>query len=218
MKKATVATIVIILSGIFLVSAAAYEFIPSVKRMFVSEHADIPAFIDSSMDIRKEGSIDKLKALSAVGFTSANSKIKNIENRKLTDSVFSGYKYISDEVLGRLLEKFKLAYSVVSDFTCPVPDENLKEIEAFRTKHPVVEKVVEINPYDVNISLNTLRQARVDGKVKFFITNKNQFLIVATSTCFTRTQGGFTPDGKMVVKDPIVLYPVDGGHIIVTSW
>lgn len=213
--------IVIALYVIASVATAAY-FIPSVRNLFVvSEHPDIPAFIDSSMDIRKEGSIEKLKSLTEVGFTSFNSKLRLIENRRLYDSIYGGKKFISDEVLGELLKKFNLAYSYVSEFTCDVPDYNLKEIEAFRVKHPLVEKEVEHRGSWIVFSDDGQPQGgiRIDDKTgRIYRTDTNDFLIVAPSTCLKNTIGGYDKDGNALVKDPIVLYKVESGYIIVTSW
>lgn len=217
MKKSTVTGLVIAFAMITLTSAAAYEFIPAVKKMFVSEHPDIPAFIEKSMAANKQEDIGKLKSLSDLGFTSFETKLKNIENRRKIDSVFSGYRFISDEVLGELLKKFRLAYSVVSDFTCEVPDANLKEIKDFRAKHPLVEKEEEV--YDVLVFGGVSPEFRWDDKTgQVFRVTTNEFLIVAPSTCLVNTMGGYSIDGKEIVKDPIVLYQVDGGYIIVTSW
>lgn len=217
MKKLLVAVIF----GVLLISAAAaYRFIPSVRNLFiVSEHPDIPAFIDSSMDIRKEGDVEKLKSLTEVGFTSFNSKLRRIENRKLYDSIYSGKRFISDEVLGDLLKKFNLAYSTVSDFICEVPDFNLKEIRDFSTKYPVGEVVEEEITGGFMWTDGQVNNIRRDEKTgALYYRTRNDLLIVAPSTCLKSTIGGYTPDGKAIVKDPIVLYKVESGYIIVTSW
>lgn len=209
MKKIVIA----LAFGLVLISAAAaYRYIPAVKKMFVSEHPDIPAFIDEQMNIKDD--LTKLKSLSEAGFTSVDSKLKIVEYKKRYDSLYAGHKFISDGVLGELLKKFNLAYSRVSDYVGEVPDVNLSEINRFRIKHPFEVKDQRVDGMFLLGDFEVWR----DENGHFYRKVDNEFLIVAPSTGFTRTIGGYTVDGKQIVKDPIVLYKVEGGHIIVTSW
>lgn len=219
MKKSLIA---LIITCVALFAAASYHFIPSVKRIFVvSEHPDIPTFIDRSMDKKTDGDIEKLKSLSEAGFTSLDWKIKYIEKRREYDSIYNGHRFISDGVLTELLKQFKLAYGEVANFTCEVPDKNLNEIKEFRSKHPLVDRRTDMRDgiFLVGRGWEERSQVYRDAKTgQIYRIEKNDFLIVAQSTCFTSTIGGYDPDGGMIVKDPIVLYKVEGGYIIVTSW
>lgn len=217
--KRLIATIIF---GVLLISAAAlYRLKPEIfKRMVVSESADIPHFIDTSMNIPPQyTNIEKMKSLSDAGFEFFKLKLRDLEIRKEYDSVYAGHKFISNEVLGGLLKKFNLAYSGIASFTCDVPNINLKEIKAFLSKHPIVTKEERVGDGIFSIPPRDRPKLHRNPETgELFMDVTNELLIVAPSTCFTTIIGGYTVDGKQIIKDPIVLYKVESGHIIVTSW
>lgn len=198
---------VIIFCLVSLLTAGAVSYYPEIKKMFVSENPDIPKFITESMAAYRSENLDKVKQLSGLGFSQYSLKLQALENIKKYDSIYAGYTFITDEVFDNLLKTFKLAYAWIDQYTGDVPNENAINIKNFVTKYPLGDKKMSIG----------LHNLTVDGTL-VIDPEKEQLLIICPTGFLVRTEGGYTPDGEEIIKDPIVLHKVDGGYIIVTSW
>jgi hypothetical protein len=112
------------------------------------------AKISKSLDTDKQALVEKCVRLKNLGFIStkevkeANEEIKRIENLKrenenkkeLIKAIdyfsfhYPNYKFITEDSVKRICEKYGLVYGPVKKYTGTVPDKNLEHIEKFSVR------------------------------------------------------------------------------------
>lgn len=130
------------------------ELIEEIHESFYTEVDKLlaSAKLVNSLDTNKQVLIDKCRRLEALGFTNtkevqeARIEIQRLnllkeENRKkneLTDAInyfsfkYPNYKFITEESVKKICEKYNLIYGSTDRYIGTVPDKNLKHIEDFK--------------------------------------------------------------------------------------
>lgn len=129
-------------------------------------------------------------------------------------------QFIDSSSLEELCKKYGLVYAPAEYFNQEIPEENLKEIEAFKLK-----KEDHVKQYWTFRTVNELRTVYTEKETDGMwgvIRHQNSagFNVVATKDMFDVPQG-FKFSGSTLraqVKDPIVLMLVPKGFLIVTAW
>lgn len=124
------------------------------------------------------------------------------------------YRFIDEESVNNICNKYNLYLTYSNRYIAEIPDKNIEEIINFRVKRKDYREVsrglmFHISPmYDMS-TFNTKPQGdSIKGKDLMIIAPEHKL----------NTQG-LTKIGRTLVKDdPIVLQPVNGGYLIVTSW
>lgn len=144
------------------------EIIEEIHETFYTEVDRLlaEAKILKPLDTDKQDLIDKSARLKSLGFTNTNevstseseiARLKKLENENLTkDNLreainyfsfkYPHYKFITEESVIKICEKYNLVYSEVSNYIGEVPDANLEHIENFKIEE-IDECYLEIVSY-----------------------------------------------------------------------
>lgn len=213
----------------------------------------------NSLETDKQSVIDKCKRLKSLGFARAKEVVEgeeeirrieklekeNEEKKDLIEAIkyfrdkYPIYKFITEESVERICEKYGLVYGGISNYIGTVPDKNLKHMENFKisdadTCYSITESRMYSSPktqyanedgyerekrnyFDIELS------KRISSSYyKSF--NKCPLEIAAPMQDFDM-QGKTVEKHKIVkapVPDPIVLQPVifknKKHYLIVTAW
>lgn len=225
--------------------------------------------------------VDRQKALrlAAIGFSKAKPvrdaeglTVRVGEAQQTTDDIqwcrenYPLYKYISEEELQKVCQKYGLQYSHSFKYTGDIPEKNLAEIEAFKPKkeqanYPSADRTVEwlsgnrrsrrsghdasmelyrqqlqaqmqytssvqpvyasVTPTGWAVDMNALSQEYANSGAMYFHSQAqtSTFMIAAPPQDFeVNTMIGDHMQGAKLVHDPIVLYPVRRGFLIISKW
>jgi hypothetical protein len=196
--------------------------------------------------------INKADRLSALGFSNTKetqlaSKISNIldsvnkvnhEKQKLKEAItyFSNkyplYKFITEESVKKICEKYNLIYGSVNKYIGTVPDKNLLEIENFKIddndelweKHSGSGRIIYTHKSEA-LYKNKIAETTMFGRHTYGYLTKANMEIAAPTKDFN-TEGMIVSDFKLINKieipDPVVLKPViynsSKYYLIVTVW
>lgn len=191
----------------------------------------------SSME-NSEFNLDKIERLKKLGFTSNNSVVKE-DNRKSQLEVIEKdlsiinhykkkyplYKFIKEDGVKSICEKYGLILGKISSFTGVVPNKNLEEMENFN-KDNIKEDMCYYEMYRLGMIRTKPKQISYEQYKKYRIDDysysvDDQFQICAPPKDFKLDHNEEIDDFKIVTKkieDPIVLFPVRDGYLIVTAW
>lgn len=201
------------------------KVIEKIHRKF--DNAEEKILAEAKQIIATHKKKDLLKRLEDVGFSQAEPVKKAKEVRRSEQLVeliesyrvtFPTYKFITEEIVNKICEKYGLVFSFADNYIGDIPEKNLTEIEQFVKRNNIeVEKPVT---YDVgngiitfNISSFSFWGQRSD---EFSEPHTKKFKIVAPEKDFETKNK--VKKGYELIDDPIVLWPVKGGYIIVTKW
>lgn len=248
-KKVTLNNISVHKSTEQLVREIHEDFFTEVDKLLAD------AKISRSLETSKQELIEKSKRLQNLGFSGtkevleANEELLRIkkledENKLKIDLIqaieyfsikYPQYKFITEESVIKICEKYGLIYGEVSKYKGIVPDKNLKQMEEFqidkldqcclqtRTFYHFgskEKKIINYNTYlsrkDHNNSLDryeyydyTICPLEIAGPAKDFYTDGMQIT-------------NFKLEEKIQIPDPVVLQPVfykDKKYfLIVTAW
>ena len=206
--------------------------------------AEANAIIAKDFDTSKG---DRLKKL---GFGLSKSAVvsdKNIaekkENTELIKNIlhfrtyYPAYKFITDEVVKTICEKYGLVFGPADKYIGDIPEKNVAEIETFklrkedfidekatwssmdfqdlwdRANRHLERKYMPIGPISL-IGSSELSVGPYQAKTK-----KPAFKIVAPEKDFNMQN--MQKKGHKIelhIPDPIVLQPVKGGYLIISKW
>lgn len=139
------------------------------------------------------------------------------------------HKFITEDQVKAVCEKYGLLCGSVSDFIGFVPDKNLKEIENFKINVDDIKidwriehnYIGSSNPHSFRTydsALEYKNQIDSENKLRLGVYKKYCFKICAPLKDFNITRkrvSGY----NLIEDDPIVLAPVKGGgYLIVTAW
>ena len=132
------------------------EIIEEIHETFYTEVDRLlaDAKISKSLDTDKQDVIDKSARLKDLGFNSTKEveesdketgrlrslEMDNIRKEHLVKAInyfsfkYPNYKFITEESVKKICEKYNLVYGEVNRYEGEVPDENLKHIEDFKVK------------------------------------------------------------------------------------
>lgn len=126
------------------------EIIEEIHESFYTEVDKLleSAKISKSIESQKESLIDKRNKLVALGFTNTKEVQEAniaIDNLKKSESIISAinyfsqkyplYKFITEDSVIKICEKYNLVYGDSSKYIGKVPDKNLKEMQNFKIEN-----------------------------------------------------------------------------------
>jgi hypothetical protein len=160
-----------------------------------------------------------------------NRKAELIEAIKYFSQKYPQYKFITEESVSKICEKYGLVYGLVSNYIGTVPDKNLEQMEQFKI-HDEDKCYIKksSSAYSDNIEICKMpdefeRKMRISS---YFSVSYSQCpLEIAAPIKDFNTQGKELKGNKLVAKkieipDPVVLQPVyykgTKHYLIVTAW
>jgi hypothetical protein len=199
------------------------------------------------LDTDKQEIIDKAKRLEKLGFKNTKDsdlarkekqrlndlQVENSKKQELKEAIlyFSNkyplYKFITEDSVKKICEKYNLTYGEVNFYRGDVPDKNLKEIENFKVdKEDLVYRY-----YDTYTNLERTNYSYEEIKSKLdykWVNDTDRYklpLEIAAPLKDFNSSGMEVKDfklSKIEIPDPIVLQPVLYNHtkhyLIVTAW
>jgi len=187
----------------------------------------------------KINNLPKVERLKKLGFTATEEVIeaadklskvqvsqelsKKIEHYKMQ---YPFYKFISQEQLDKICEKYGLIYGEISLYKGFVPEKKLEAIEEFKKvikESDCKKRVGTISTYGRNKGEIEWDDGVGGGKypsISKKVTDVEPLIIAAPSKDFDLTKmevKNYKIQHK-VVPDPVVMQPVDKGYLIVTAW
>jgi hypothetical protein len=220
------------------------------KEFFTS--SDILLEEASNILNKKESDLHKIDRLKNIGFNKTKEVVENdslVQKKKLSEELsqiikdysfrYPNNKFITEENVTAICDKYNLFLGNIEDFKGFVPDKNLIEIENFKLQEKDFVNVFHLpkgyvsfiwRQGDFTISelcdllgakfpegviLEMARTLRVSGK-------KRDKLKIAAPLKDFDLNGKITSHRKIVnaipPDDPIVLQSVPGGYLILTAW
>lgn len=196
------------------------------------------AKVFNSLDTDKQALLDKCERLTKLGFSKSkevqeatveinrlnNLKIENEEKKKLIDAInyfsqkYPLYKFITEESVKKICEKYGLIYGEISNYIGTIPDKNLKEIEDFKISEDDEAYTVDsifmtelgsINEEPVFMTFKNTQSIN-DTKYYRYSIEKSKLVIAAPISDFDTKKMKIENHQliKVPVQDPIVLKPV----------
>jgi len=235
------------------------EIIEEIHDTFYTEVDRLldSAKIDNSLETDKQELLDKCERLTALGFAStkevkeAQKEITRIgdlrrdnqEKRKLIRAInhfsfkYPHYKFITEDSVKKICQKYNLVYGEIDRYIGTVPDANIKHMEDFKiseTDECFVYKTISAyslvgvdDQYVTNLKFEELEKEGIgiNYQTAYYTScNKCPLEIVAPVKDFDM-RGKKVSDyniSKIEIPDPIVLKPVlferMKYYLIVTAW
>lgn len=158
--------------------------------------------------------------LAQAGFSKTERGAKHIKAKKEKDealrraNIILDYnhhypmnKFLFESDIEKICGKYDLYHGQAAQFTGFVPEKNLKEIENFKIK-------------DIHRKLASGIGGEEVEKVGNYFVQSTSYDIVAPLKDFDLM--GYHKEGRKIVKnappDPVVLFPVKDGYLIITAW
>jgi hypothetical protein len=233
------------------------SFFTEVDKLFAT------AKISNSLDTNKQALLDKCKRLKALGFTNTKEvkeaeieierlnklQKENEEKQELIEAInffsitYPTYKFITEDSVNKICQKYGLVYGEISRYLGTVPDKNLKHIEQFNVhdKHECYFKQTIYLGMGVSRSMDKKyitkyeheiikeRYEKSDNRLTFSVhsreVNLKCPLEIAAPVKDFNMEGMEVKNNKIQkieIPDPIVFKPVifkDKKHyLIVTAW
>jgi hypothetical protein len=239
------------------------EIIEEIHDSFYTEVDNLlaEAKIEKSLSTDKQDLIEKQNKLTSLGFHNtkevkeANEEIlrlqklekENVSKKELIEAInyfsfkYPYYKFITEESVKKICEKYNLIYSTVDRYTGTVPDSNIKQMLEFKIQEEdeCYEKELSVRGFmrRVNTSLISFQEKEMlkndleysdpifllDDLYRTII-KKLPLEICAPIKDFD-LQGHELKDfklSKIEIPDPVVLQPVffkgKKHYLIVTAW
>jgi hypothetical protein len=172
---------------------------------------------------------ERLKSMSELGFKNAEEvklfnsiefeRNKMEERRELIREYRMEYpfqRFIDIEAVKNICGKYNLLLTKVEDYIAEIPEKNQKEIVNFRVKNKHTR-----NPREVDSWLLDRHYYTHDENAFIEYQNKKvkgKHLLIIAPEHKLNTQNKEREGFILKIKDPIVLQPVNGGYLIVSSW
>lgn len=196
------------------------------------------AKVFNSLDTDKQALLDKCERLTKLGFSKSkevqeatveinrlnNLKIENEEKKELIDAInyfsqkYPLYKFITEESVKKICEKYGLIYGEISNYIGTIPDKNLKEIEDFKISEDDEAYTVnstfmtEWGSFNEKPVFMTFKNTQSINETKYYrySIEKSKLVIAAPISDFDTKKMKIENHQliKVPVQDPIVLKPV----------
>lgn len=225
------------------------------------------AKISHSLDTNMQAQIDKADRLKKLGITSSkevtavqtelkrlrdlqkenDAKSKLIESIEYFSQKYPHYKFITEDSVKKICQKYGLVYGGIGNYTGTVPEKNLQQMEAFKIDEGDKCMIIDIRNYYTSLlgNMEMFEKVQQQYRKESDIINtaspavRNEALsrghyppqgrvyelyIAAPRTDFNM-EGKIISDHKVVdvpVPDPVVLQPVYHNglmhYLVVTAW
>jgi hypothetical protein len=186
-----------------------------------------------------EDRLDTLKKLDSLGFSNTKevTEFRELEKERRQSERLKGLiqkyqskypnnKFINQDAVQAICQKYNLFLCGASDYISDIPEKNQKEIVNFkfnevdyRTPDEMYSFGSLMRDYYIDLSGN-LRFGREEVPEK----NPHREWMPATNCLIMAPENKINMKGKekhghfVRLKDPIVLQPVIGGYLIISSW
>lgn len=215
----------------------------TVKEIHETFFTEINRLLDNakvfnSLDTDKQTLLDKCERLTKLGFYKSKEveeaygeisrlnklKIENEEKKELIDAInyfsqkYPLYKFITEESVKKICEKYGLIYGEISNYIGTIPDKNLKEIEDFKISEDDEAYTVNrsflsawgFHNYDPEFMSFKKTQSIIKYKDDRYSIEKTKIVIAAPISDFDTENMKIEKQQliKVPVQDPIVLKPV----------
>jgi hypothetical protein len=184
---------------------------------------------------------ERLRTLSEMGFSNTKEQEDRVATNQLSgratlakhyEHYYSQNKFVTEEQVTKICKKYGLVRGEALLFTGGIPEKNQREITGFKCR----EEDKRYESYYIYSSGSTTREhityAEFQQKKKerkrrddssysrdWKHTCSSEFFVVAKSSEFNMSNHE-VKDSKLVLidNDPIVLYSVMGGYLVVSKW
>lgn len=207
------------------------RYSPEVEQIHHEFNTASDRLLEEAKKILKQKVDERGKRLMALGFrgteeakiarrTQESIRLAQLEAEYITRSSqrYPEYKFITKRDAKKIAAKYSLVIGEVGDYRGYVPEENLRDIEHFMSKHGnAIEKArAKSSPY----SFSPMPIISISGRS---YTEPQGMVIVAPAKDFHLSSRQIIQDGVVMTQqeqalDPVVLYPANGGYLIVTAW
>lgn len=172
---------------------------------------------------------NRLKQMNVLGFSNAAEVVefKEIEdkrrNHEYTKNKIEYYKqhyplnkFINEDSVKTICKKYGLLLTEARDYIAEIPEKNQNEIIAFRVIRKDHRYPYEVysNRWMVSMFVRDCYTAELNRDEKIV----GQDLLIIAPEHKLNTRGKIKDGHVLKIKDPIVLQPVEGGYLIVSSW
>lgn len=202
-----------------------YEEVYSAHDLVINESK---SFLENAPQMDEEKFI-RLQSLFDLGFSNAEQvkEFSEMENKKKEYSKrkeFAEYyrvtyplnRFIDFDSVKRVCEKYGLLLCSASKYIADIPEKNQKEIVDFRVKRKDKRTPYELNNillwYHQNICTAKFPDDYFEEKIR------GEDILIMAPEHKLNTEGMKKVGHILKNEDPIVLQPVRGGYLIVTSW
>lgn len=175
-----------------------------------------------------------------LGFTSVGKvketkqKIEDVEKLdKLAKKIkyykekYPGQKFITEEKLNFICKKYGLVIGIPRDFIGNIPPKNRKEMIDFKLNDSnykytktyidfIGNKETEITEEEYEKQMKRIDKTPLLG-LHEYCSKKSNLSVVATPDLFN-LEDKIISNYRIKDKDPIILYPVSGGYLIISKW
>lgn len=237
------------------------QIIEEIHESFFTEVDKLlaDAKIAKSLDTDKQGLIDKCARLKSLGFTNTKEvkeaqteiyrlyelKKENEIKKTLMEAIqyfsfkYPNYKFITEESVKKICQKYGLIYGEIRNYLGTVPDKNLAQMEQFK-----IDEIDELffyeemfwgfgglrsmgRKYITRIEYDSYHQKRQEGHpdYRLSVTCAIAPLEIAAPIKDFNMEGMEIKDfkiSKIEIHDPVVLKPVifkkEKFYLIVTAW
>lgn len=190
---------------------------------------------DFFSDIEKQ---DKAMRLRKLGFDNAEQAVKVNDKLEYYQNKYPLYRYITKKQVVKLCKKYNLVHGKLHEYVGFVPEKNLKEMENFQVNNEDLYEFEQAykDDYYGGINWYTVKKEKVPNSLilklmadpsksyrRSFLhdrvrVTKKQFSICAPIEQFDMVNKEVNDKNEIVMLDPVVLFPVDDGYLIVTAW
>lgn len=232
------------------------KIIEEIHESFYTEVDSLLEYANVRFSEKEENPIEmeKRRRLIDLGFTQSeevkktNSEInkilhakkENLERNELKEAIsyfsqkYPQYKFITEDSVKRICNKYNLIYGPVSRYTGNVPDYNLKQIENFKIKDEDCCTIKKNRHFGIR-HFATEQVELLPNKAKQYDDNYYNMCLITTYNDapleIAAPKSDFNTEGmelkgfklsKIEVPDPVVLHPVyfrgNKHYLIVTAW
>ena len=170
-----------------------------------------------------------------VGMWAARAAVSNAELALVYQQRYPFNKFIIQDEVSKICEKYNLICGSVGDFTGSIPSKNIREMVNFKLKDEDCQEI-PVKRYSSKMMHNSYTTEyheesntgirgyinkgslyKVDDENKKSVFIPAPLRICAPITDFNMRNKTVGKD-YMIVDDPIVLQPIKGGYLIVTKW
>lgn len=212
------------------------------------------AGIKQSTETDKKDLINKATRLNNLGFGNAKDTIEgkqeinrisiveqqNKEKKELEETIryfsfkYPHYKFITEESIKKICEKYNLVYATVDRYIGDVPDKNLKQIEEFSIKEEDICYMYERRFWAVDRNLSTSYGSKEQMEKLSGNFNRSSDFLEIVSRCPLEIAAPLSDFNlrdhevkdfklsKIEIPDPVVFQPVVRNgkkyFLIVTAW
>lgn len=199
------------------------------------------------MGVPNEDKIERLKKLGFIQSNEVTGSEKVIAKKKEAETLknvityfhdrYPLYKFITEDSILKICKKYDLIYGEAAKYIGFVPEKNLKEMESFEVDpedmlyHNTTQWRDSTYTYAQGIDntkraliMSTGKQPSDTAVIKHFnetYAPETKFNIVAPKEDFNISSREEIKNHKIVAKpipDPVVLFPVNKGYLIITAW